>query len=270
MARTTALVVTYNSGSHLVSCLSNLEIPIVIIDNASTDHTLDIARHHPGVHRLIRNPQNIGLASAINLGLRYIETEYILVLNPDVKADPAGIAALERWADTHPQSGVVAPQLRYLDGTIQASARSFPTLATMLARRTVLGRTSWGKNLLVRHEEPHFGESSEVDWALGAALLIRSRAIEDVGGMDEHFFLYNEDIDWCARMWRNGWQVLYHPEVSFRHEYQRQSRHTLKFWDAATRHHLASTLRLAWRYPKEMLIGDSLRTDVNSPSSRAQ
>jgi GT2 family glycosyltransferase len=152
--------------------------------------------------------------------------------------------------------GIVAPTLRYPDGTLQESVRAFPNPLALLARRSPFGRTRPGRRLLERYVlgADALREARPVDWAIGAVMLVRRTAIRQVGGLDRRFFLYGEDVDWCLRMWQGGWEVHVEPAVSFVHAYERSSRRTLDLRSAATRHHWASLARLFAKHPG-LLVG---------------
>jgi N-acetylglucosaminyl-diphospho-decaprenol L-rhamnosyltransferase len=157
-----------------------------------------------------------------------------------------------------PDAAIVGPRLLNGDGSAQASARTFPTLSNALARRTIWRVTPWGRRALAEHLAPPCGDHEDwvaVDWLLGAAMLIRGEALQALGGFDSRYFLYCEDADFCARAWRQGYTVLYCPDVVFKHEYQRASRRTLDLTSRATRAHLRSTVRLAASYPRQYFGG---------------
>lgn len=261
------VIVTYGHADDIGACLDALGGErVVVVDNASIDGTADrVAELHPWVE-LIRSPRNIGFARAVNLGMRLADHDDVFVLNPDVVVQADTIDRLAAVLAAHPQDGIVAPRLRHPDGSIQDSARSFKTLPTLLARRTPLGRTRWGTAILRRHLAPAFTTNeTPVDWALGAALYVRRSALEAVGQLDPRFFLYEEDVDWCARMWAAGWGVRYVPSIEAIHGYRRDSRHTWDLRRPATRHHWASILRFVVKHPTIVLLGRSPRDQARRP-----
>ena len=179
---------------------------------------------------------------------------------------PGAIAALETHLAVHERVGIAVPRLVYPDGLIQESVRTFPNPVALLARRTPFGRTRWGRGILSRHllEQRSDVEPRPVDWAIGAAMLVRRAAIEAVGPMDRRFFLYGEDVDWCHRMWAGGWEVDYVPAAVMEHHYQRSSRRTLDLRNPATRRHWAGITRVFLLHPG-LLLG---RGPARAPSSR--
>jgi GT2 family glycosyltransferase len=254
---TTAVVVTFNSAAWIARCLGALgDRPTIVVDNASTDDTVAIVRDaHPAV-RLIARSRNGGYAVAVNEGARAAARDDVLIVNPDVIATEAAIATLEAHLAANPAVGIAAPRLLYPDGSVQESARTFPSPLKLLARRSALGRTPWGRRLRASYlmtddvaTDPH-----PVDFVIGAAMLVRRAAIDAVGGMDERIFLYGEDVDWCYRMWERGWEVHLVPAAAMEHDYERSSRRTLDFRSASVRYHWVSMLKVYALHPR-LLIG---------------
>lgn len=253
---TTAIVVTFNSAAWIRDCLGTLgDLPAIVVDNASQDGTPDIVRAEFPAVTLIPRARNGGFAVAVNDALRTLPGEDVLLVNPDLKATPAAIAALEEYLRSHPGVGIAAPRLVYPDGRIQESARTFPSPLKVFARRSPFGRTPIGKRLVASYLQTGAtgSEPRSVDFVIGAAMLVRRAAIRDVGGMDERLFLYGEDVDWCYRMWAKGWQVHIVPSAVMEHHYERSSRRTLDFRSAAVRHHWASLLKVYALHPRLLL-----------------
>ncbi len=254
-----AIIVTHNAGGDIDLCLQSLHgEAVMVIDNASRDGTAEfVAYHFPDVD-LVPLATNLGLAAAVNIGLSKAAREDALILNPDVIVGDGALGHLASYLSQHPKVGIVAPLLVNPDGTPQHSIRRFPTPLSMAARRTGLGSTGFGRRVLARHLllDHDRTRSGPVDWALGAALLVRRQAIDEVGGMDAAFFLYNEDIDWCFRMWKAGWAVHCCPDALMSHVHRRSSRSTFDLSNAATRHHWRSVVRLFVRHPV-LLLGST-------------
>jgi GT2 family glycosyltransferase len=263
------VIVTYNSAGAIDSCLKTLHgFEVLVVDNASADDTVTIVRKHSWVN-VITSAANRGFAAGVNIGLRHFACRDVLLLNPDVRTERSAIDSLVRTLNERPRAGVVAPMLLYPDGGPQESARSFKSWSAVLARRTSWGQTKWGRRALDRHLISAT-EPTEVDWVIGAAMLVRAAAVQEVGEMDERFFLYEEDLDWCARMWAGGWQVVYDPRVRMFHDYARASS---VWWDLrrrATRAHWRSLFRLAMRYPAQFFLSRPLRPPPRSPSGAAR
>ncbi|MFH1842903.1 MAG: glycosyltransferase [bacterium] len=226
------VIVHYNTCGDLERCLDSLtayppacEHGIIVVDNASSEPGLaELQERFPAV-QWIKSSENLGYAGGANRGIAAAGAEYYLLLNPDIVAQPGAVDALIDFAAAFPKAGIVGPQLLNEDGTIQDSCRRFYTFRTLLLRRTFLGKIFRKSNIIDRHLMRDFDHRSEqpVDWVLGGCLLVRRSAMERTGPMDERFFLYFEDVDWCYRMWQAGFNVLYTPSARFVHRHRRAS-----------------------------------------------
>lgn len=217
------VIVTFNSGAHIHSCLRSLEESgweRIVVDNGSDDATVERARSVPGV-LVLANPDNRGFATAVRQGVRAAEGELLLLLNPDVAAEPGAVPAL---AEAVEPEGVAAAGGRLLnpDGSTQVgfALRRFPTVATALAELLLLNRVfpenPW--NRYYRCLDLDHGQPGPVEQPAGACLLVKRRAWEDVGGLDEEFFpLWFEDVDFCRRLCARGWRIVYEPRARFWH-----------------------------------------------------
>jgi len=225
------IYVSYHSGREILSSLDSLaaagtrrEVEIIVVDNASADDSVDLLRSRPEIN-LIVNEENLGLSRAVNQGLRVARGDMLLVLNPDILVKPGSLDALADFLDEHPRAGMVGSKLLNEDGSLQHSCRSFYTLWTIILRRTPLGKLLKNSRAIRHHLMLDYDHESpsRVDWILGACMMTHRRALADVGGMDERFFLYFEDVDWCYRMARRGWEVWYVPGSVMTHLYRRAS-----------------------------------------------
>lgn len=250
----TVVIVGYNSLLYLQRCLPPLKEElsdhggeIILVDNASTDGTQNFAPAEWPWVRFIANKTNRGYAAAVNQGLRASRGDLVLVLNPDVVVRPEAIALLVEFMQANTHVGIAGPRLLNPDGTLQPSCRRFHTLSSIVSRRgplrVFLRHAGWERRHLML--EWDHGALREADWILGACMLVRRRAIQDVGPMDEGFFLYFEDEDLCYRMWEHGWAVCYVPAAEATHEYRRESDRLLS---PAYRHFVRSAIRLIWKY----------------------
>ena len=236
------VIIHYNTSEDLGRCLTSLshcppscDYEVSVIDNASQDIGLAAVRERFDTVTWVMNEENAGYARGVNQGLAGQESEFTLVLNPDIVIQPGSLDALLACADTNPRAGIIAPQLLNEDGSIQDSCRRFYTLRTLLMKRTFLGKIFNGAVDIDHHLMHDFDHMSlrAVDWVIGGAMLIRHEAVVAVGPMDERFFLYFEDVDWCYRMGQSGWDVLYTPEARFIHRHRRESAKGLthrSFW----------------------------------------
>ena len=275
MPKVSALVVNYQAYAELGACLASLEgqvalQSVVVVDQASmaTERGL-LERRHRGVSWLPRE-DNSGFAAGVNLAARHATGDYYYVVNPDAVVGPGTVSALAGWLDTHPTVAVAGSMVRNTDGTIQGSARAFPSASTVFA-----GRSSWltrrfptnrwtSRNILTG---PAVNTPRTVDWVSGASMMIRRDAFEQVGGFDERYFLYWEDADLCRRLLTRGWRTAYVPTVEVVHRGGRSSRSRLRplvaFHRSAFRYYLSHSgplgtiaspiaavvlaIRLAWK-----------------------
>ena len=225
-SRRSVITVTYNSGALIWRCLSALRPQlhagdeVFLVDNASTDHSLNgIEEAFPGL-RVIRNVDNRGYAAANNQALRLAQGDYVLLLNPDVVLAPGALATATAYLDAHPDVGILGPKILLPNGRLDPPARrTFKTPATYFYKLTGL---SW---LFPRHHR--FGRYylsyldddllTDVDAVVGAFMLIRRATMARIGLLDERFFMYCEDEDWCWRAKQDDWRVVYHPAVIAHH-----------------------------------------------------
>ena len=243
------VIVGYNSCGDLDGCLRAIEAcaagvacETIVIDNASSDTTVDLVTQEFKWVRLFQNSSNVGLARAVNRGIREANGRYILVLNPDIQIRNGSLDALLAFMDGHNDVGMAGAKLLNTDGSLQHSCRGFYTFWTLVLRRTFLGALFKRSRTIRRHlmlDYDHEAER-EVDWILGACMMVRREALADVGPMDERFFLYFEDVDWCYRMWKHGWKVYYVPQAQMIHYYQRRS--AKQFLNVSTWTHIKSML----------------------------
>ena len=197
----------------------------LLVINNSGEEIEDLLRQSPIPWRVIRPPGNVGYARGVNLGILEAGEDDVLILNPDIQLLPGAIEALERASRERPRAGIVAPRLLHPDGSLQLSVRRFYNWRTLLLRRAPWGALA-GKSRTVRDHlmaDWDHGDTRPVDWAIGAAMYVRRRAVRDIGLMDERYFLYFEDVDWCQRMWRHGYEVVYCADSRMVHDYARAS-----------------------------------------------
>lgn len=192
---------------------------IIVVDNASSDGSVAmLSESFPWV-QVIANCENVGFTRGNNQGLTKARGRYVLFLNPDTEVSPQAVDEMLAYAEAHPVVGILGPQLRYADGSIQSSRRRFPTLATFFLESTVLQRLSPHNRVLTRYfvlDRPD-DAISRVDWVVGACLLVRRTVLDAIGGFDEGFFMYSEELDLCHRAVDAGWQVVYFPRAEVTH-----------------------------------------------------
>jgi N-acetylglucosaminyl-diphospho-decaprenol L-rhamnosyltransferase len=194
-------------------------IEIIVIDNASSDGSADmVAAEFPQV-RLIANVENRGFTGGNNQGIAVAQGRYVFFLNPDTVVGGESLATMLGYMEEHPDVGVVGPQLRYGDGSLQSSRRSFPTFGSALFESTPLAwhwpDNPWARRYRMEDHQPT--EEEDVDWLVGAALLTRRNVLDQVGVFDEGYFMYSEELDWCRRVKMAGWRVIYLPSAQIVH-----------------------------------------------------
>jgi N-acetylglucosaminyl-diphospho-decaprenol L-rhamnosyltransferase len=254
------IIVNYNTGLLTSSCLKKIlsqNLPfafeIIVIDNASSDDSVSFLRSDFPDIDIISNDKNLGLASGVNIGLKKAIGEYKLILNPDIIVLDKAIQTLVEYMDKNTEVGMTGGKLLSPNGKLQYSCYRFYKPTTILYRRTWLGNTKKGKSA-VNHflmKDYDHKNATEVDWLMGACLMVRSKALDDVDGMDDHFFLYFEDVDWCRRFWEANWSVVYVPTAKFSHYHQRSSEGG-GFWGIISnwvvREHVKSAIKYFWKY----------------------
>ncbi len=187
---------------------------IFVVDNGSQDGSgSEVKKVFPFVH-LIENEKNLGFAKAVNQGLRKTSGQYILLLNPDSKVLEGAIETLKAFMDNHPEAGVAGAQLLNSDGSKQNSIANFPSLATELLNKNLL---RWLFPERFPGKEIIYHEPIEVDSVIGACMMVRREAMEQVGLLDEDYFLFLEETDWCYRIKRAGWKIYHHPQAEIYH-----------------------------------------------------
>ncbi|MGC8880237.1 MAG: glycosyltransferase family 2 protein [Anaerolineae bacterium] len=286
------IIVNYNTRDHLHTCLSSLyaskgdfSFAVCVVDNASCDRSCEMVREHfPQVH-LIPSAVNGGFAYGNNLALRAYGFQdegggssenridlprYVMLLNPDTVVPPDGLQNLLSFMEGHPHVGICGPKLVLEDGNLDlACRRSFPTPAVSFYRMVGLSRLFPHHPVFGRYNLTYCDpdQTMEVDAVVGACMLVRREAIQQVGLLDESYFMYGEDLDWAYRMHQAGWKTYYHPAVTVRHAKRAASRHSpraqIEFYRAMRifyiKHYASSTPRLLhWL----VLLGIALRAGI--------
>jgi hypothetical protein len=213
------VVVTYDALPWLERCLDSVaQYETIVVDNGSTDGTVELVRERYPDVRLVEQ-HNVGLAAGWNRGIESASGRFVLLLNADAWTVGDAVQALVAFAEEHPQAAVVAPKLLNQDGSLQRSVRGFPTLwrlATEYYFLRKLAPRSRALNAFYAGDFDH-AETREVEWAMGASLLVRRDAIDAVGPADGAFFLFSEETDWCYRFHQAGWTVVFHPGAEVVH-----------------------------------------------------
>jgi len=227
-----AVVVVHEEGPELKRCLASLgpQVDELVV-----------------IRNLVDNERPLGFAANANQGIARTNAPFVVVANPDTEAAPDAVGLLRDFADAHPRCGIAAPALLNADGSVQRSRRRFPTVSGTLVRRTPLRR--------VLRADSHFyadesAEPVQADWMLGAFLLLRREMLEELGGFDEGFRLYGEDIDLAYRAAKGGWERWYVPGAQVRHAHAAVT--DRQFLTRRTIWHWRGVLRFVRKHPERL------------------
>jgi len=247
--RVDVAVLTWNTAGVTPRALRDLmdsdqgcDIRLLVRDNASSDGTAEaIARTVPEAE-IDAGDDNLGFARGVNTLIARSDAPWLFLLNPDAWPLPGAIGTLVQSAERHPRAAAVAPRLELPEGGVQHSTHPFPSLrvaATVAFGSSRISRTR-AEDMLLEGAWEH-DRARQVDWAHGAALLIRREALEDIGGLDERFFMYAEDLEWCWRAGQRGWDIWFEPTAVVRHMVNVSGRQ--RYGRARTRAHIHSAFR---------------------------
>ena len=225
------VIVSWNVCEYLRSCLSSivynqgdLEVEVIVVDNGSVDGSTQMIRDDYPWVKLLECDENIGFPKGNNIGLRAAIGRYLLLLNPDTKIISDALPQMVAYLKKNEEVGVVGGQLLNSDGTIQSSRRRFPSVATAIFESTWLQPYA-PRGMIRRYyaEDLPLDRPVEVDWLVGACLMTRQEVIAQIGYMDEAFFMYSEELDWCRRIKEAGWRIIYLPEAQIIHHVGKSS-----------------------------------------------
>ena len=214
------VVLTYDSAGWVERALASVRgRETVVVDNGSTDGTVALVRERFPDVRVVEQA-NSGFSGGNNRGLRETSAPWVCLLNADAWfAEPDGLDRLVGFAEEQPRAAVVGPRLRNLDGTLQRSVRGFPGLWPLATEYLFLRKLAPGSGRLNPLYAGGFDHASprQADWLYGACLLVRRAAVEQVGGLDEEFFMFSEETDWCYRFAAAGWETWFAPVADVVH-----------------------------------------------------
>ncbi len=215
------IIVNWNTRNLLVRCLNSIyqtvrtvEMEVWVVDNGSKDGSGAAAAERFPETKFVQNTVNFGFAKANNQVLNMAAGRYLLLLNPDTEVSPGAVEKLISFMDAHPEAGGAGAQLINSDGSKQNSIANFPSLATELLNKSIL---RWLFPKQFPGKERNYSEPIEVDSVIGACMMVRREALDQVGFLDEDYFLFLEETDWCYRMKRAGWKIYHVPQAEVYH-----------------------------------------------------
>ncbi len=215
------IIVNWNTRNLLVRCLNSIyqtvrtvEMEVWVVDNGSKDGSGAAAAERFPETKFVQNKVNFGFAKANNQVLNMAAGRYLLLLNPDTEVSPGAVEKLISFMDAHLEAGGAGAQLINSDGSKQNSIANFPSLATELLNKSIL---RWLFPKQFPGKERNYSEPIEVDSVIGACMMVRREALDQVGFLDEDYFLFLEETDWCYRMKRAGWKIYHVPQAEVYH-----------------------------------------------------
>ena len=243
------IIVNYETRNLLEQCLNSIysenyhfSYEVSVVDNDSKDSSIEMVNKKFPQVKLIENRNNLGFAAANNQALRRSNARYLLLINPDTVVLPDSLNVMVEFMDEHPEAGIAGCKLLNPDYSLQYSCRKFSNFATFFLRGIHLDSIFPNNTILRKYMmfDWDHNQVREVEWVLGSCMMVKKKAIEQVGMLDENFVLYFEDQDWCYRMWKHGWKVYYVPQAQMIHYYQRRS--AKQFLNVLTWTHIKSML----------------------------
>lgn len=212
------IIVSWNVAALLKACLESIQrarntpysIEIIVVDSGSSDETVELLKHDYQQVKLLAQAENLGFTRCNNIGLAAAEGRYLMLLNPDTEVIEDAIPQMITYLDNSPTVGIIGPHTLNTDGTHQSTRRRFPSLAVALFESTWLQPFA-PKSLLKRYYVQEIADTAivDVDWVQGSALMARREVYAQVGGLDEGYVMYSEEMDWCKRAKNAGWRVAY-------------------------------------------------------------
>ncbi len=238
------IVVSHNTRGHLERCLSELGSAheVIVVDTGSSDGSQDLVRESFPHVRLLVLADNPGYGGALNAGIELASGRHLVVMNADTWPLPQAVERLVEFAEGEPPTGVVGPRLLDPDGTVQPSVRGFPTLWRLATEYLFLRWLAPRTRALNAFYGSGFDHSSrrEADFVVGAVMLVRRQLLDEIGGFDTGFFMFNEEVDLCYRARKAGWRVVFWPGAEFVHV---GGASTAAVWPRMYREQLRSHLR---------------------------
>lgn len=260
MKKLSIIIVNYKTPDLLKLCIKSIQknclidYEIIVVDSETEEDTQMLMREEFPQINFISLKKNGGYAVAVNTGIKASQGEYTQIMNADIVFLNNAAEKMINYFEKNTEAGIIGPKLLGFDGKIQYSCYRFYTPATIVYRRTFLGKLPFGKRAIdammmkkIDHEKV-----IKADWILGAVLMTKKELLEKIGLMDERFFLYFEDMDWCRRFKEHEYQVAYLPEAKMAHYHRRLSADKRGIFSVllnkATRIHIASAIKYFIKY----------------------
>jgi len=255
------VILNYKTAKLVRQCIKTIKLyepavayEIIVVDNDSRDGAEEMLRQHYPEVKFFRSESNAGYAAGNNLGIRQAIGRYVMILNPDITVKQGAIENIVRYLDGHRDIGIIGPKLVKPSGEVDESCYRFPGYLIPIYRRTPLGKLAAGRRALDHYLMADYDRrmTRDVDWLLGAVLVVRREALLHVGLFDERYFLYFEDTDWCRRFWQAGYRVVYYTGAEMVHYHERLSARGNWFtslFRRSTRVHIVSWIKYfrKWR-----------------------
>ncbi len=250
------IIIHYKKPALLKLCLKSLfrtikdvDFEVIVVDSATEDTTRDMVLDEFPQVKFLPYTVNTGYSKGVNAGLENASGQYYMVMNPDVIFYDNSIKKMLDYLKANKNVGIIGPALYNFNDTLQNSCFRYYSPMTIVARRTFLGRLPIF-NRLINHflmSDEKLDQPLETDWLMGSVMMLSSNAMQKIGPMDENFFMYFEDVDWCKRSWDNHLSVVYYPHAKAYHYHQRKSKRGLGLLDPfvqkETRWHLLSAAK---------------------------
>jgi GT2 family glycosyltransferase len=226
MNKISVIVVSWNAREYLRDCLASVRATgqdevceTIVIDNASADGSAEMVSIEFPEVVLLRSDVNLGFAAANNLGMQHARGEILAFVNSDVVLHPDCLQLMRAFLEQHQDVGIVGPRIVDRDGRLQSSCRRLPTVWNNFCRALAIDRVFSRASLLSGHEMRHFDHDvqAEAEVLSGCLWVVRTQAAQVVGALDERFFFYMEDVDWCRRFRNAGWRLVFYPHATATH-----------------------------------------------------
>lgn len=250
------VIIEYHSVQDIIDCSATINERCEGVEKeiiASSNSKYSVAKQKDLVDKLpyikwIFNLQNLGFASGMNSGLRNCRGDVVVIMNPDVRINTRNISQIYEYIINNRDVGLVGPRIIDSNGLVQDSCRPFMSPLRFLNR---IPKRIFGSKDVLLENKFEYEKIQPVDWVIGAFMMLRRDALDKVGGLDDSYFLYVEDMDWCMRFWKSGYKVIYYPDLEIQYKGDRKSTSTLterKFFNKYMYYHFVSYIRFLLKF----------------------